>query len=570
MRKIAFIVFMLLLSTAFAEDYVCINSMDGRDVLSGVFYANVKDLPVKFMPVPGGNADIFAAKVGGNHDILLIEGTMPVSSFVESNLVNRNNTVEVYTSSDGGVANLELARRSGADRFIVVDSAFSDGALSVLPYAAMTDSYVIMANKNNIDEVKDIVEDAEQLTIYGLVSSEVESELDEFDPVTIGKGEDKFEDNVDIVEKTMTEFNKDNVIMVQGTFIEEAMANGKQPILMSGKLVPQATYDFVKSKVRNDELTQVMLIGNELVVPIYDMREKMEQEFKDEGLNKTFGIVVKFAQVVPSADTGVLVLDTFPLPAYQPELEIKEIFYNDQNNKVMVSVDNVGEGPAYFSEEVRVKVDGEDYEILGTDEVSLIERGEQLGMEYDLDLSGVSEGNVTAMVLVKYGSSKKSLEQFISQEGPLTTVSYVDTSNVSVQSARYSSDQQVVRVTIRNNGDEAAYVFSKLNLVVGGSEATISGADVREIDAGSLIVEEFPLELTEEDVEANQNVSVMIDYGAREGFLLKKAEYIVPLEAGGDNMLLFLIMGAVALLALLAVAAYFLLGRKKPGKKKAS
>jgi archaellum component FlaF (FlaF/FlaG flagellin family) len=397
----------------------------------------------------------------------------------------------------------------------------------------------------------------------------VKDKLAGHNPEYIGKGEDKFEDNIVMVKRTMEEFSVDNIVIVDGTSLEETVALGEKPILLSGRLVPQETYDFMKREVRANTLVSVMLIGNELVVPIYDMRERMEQEFENEGLNKTFGIIVKFAQVVPSAGTGVLVLDEFPLPSYKPVLVIKDIAYNNQNKRVMVSVDNAGEGPAYFTQEIRVLVDGADYDVFGTEDAKLIERGEQLGTEYELDLSGVPEGNVTAVVIVKFGSSKKNLEEFISSTGPLTTISFTDESDVGVQSARYSPEKSTVMVTIRNNGDDDAYVFSKLKLIVGGAEATISSADVRAMDAGSLIVEEFPLELTEEDLKANKNVSVLIDYGAREGFLLKKAEYIVPLEEeAGLNILLFVVIGGVLLLAVLAAIAYIMLGRKKPLKKK--
>jgi hypothetical protein len=139
-----------LISFSFAEDMVAINSMDGRDVLSGIFYANAMGIPVRFMPVPGGNSDVFAAKVGGNHDILLIEGSLPVSNFVENALRNGNNTVTVYASGNGAATNLDLAVKSGAQSFIIVDSAYSDSALSVLAYAARTKAYVLLADKDNI------------------------------------------------------------------------------------------------------------------------------------------------------------------------------------------------------------------------------------------------------------------------------------------------------------------------------------------------------------------------------------------------------------------------------------
>ncbi|MFH0885428.1 MAG: cell wall-binding repeat-containing protein, partial [Candidatus Micrarchaeota archaeon] len=349
MRLSIIALFMLtLLTFSFAEDMVAVNSMDGRDVLSGIFYANVKGIPVKFMPVPGGNADIFAAKAGSNHDILLIQGSLPVSSLVENALTNKNNTITLYTSTDGGSTNLDLAKKSGATSFIIVDSAYSDSAISVMPYAAKIKAYVLLANKDNIAQIKEIVS-GKRIIIFGLVDQQVKTELASMNPEIIGKGEDKYEDNILIVDKMMREYSINRAIMVDGTFVEDAMIAGDQPILLSGRLVPQATYDFIKQNVRDNKLSGVMLIGNDLVVPIYDMRERMKKEFETEGLNKTFGITVKFAQVIPSAGTGVLTLDTFRMPSYKPDLKILETAYNKDSKKVMVSVDNQGEGAAYYT-----------------------------------------------------------------------------------------------------------------------------------------------------------------------------------------------------------------------------
>jgi hypothetical protein len=564
--RLSFIaLFMLTIFTlSFAEDMVAVNSMDGRDVLSGIFYANVKGIPVKFMPVPGGNADVFAAKVGSNHDIMLIQGSLPVSSFVESALTNKNNTITLYSSTDGGNTNLDLAKKSGATSFIIVDSAYSDSAISVMPYAAKIKAYVLLANKDNIAQIKEIV-GSKKVIIFGLVDQQVKTELASLSPEIIGKGEDKYEDNVLIVSRMMREYTINRALVVDGSFVEDAMTTGDQPIILSGRLVPQVTYDFIKQNVRDNKLTGVMLVGNDLVVPIYDMRERMKAEFQTEGLNKTFGITVKFAQVIPSAGTGVLTLDTFRMPTYKPDLKITETVYNTQSKKVMVSVDNQGEGAAYYTMEVRIKVNGQDFKSFGGDETKLIERGEKQGTEYALDLSGVSEGTVNATVLVKYGSFKKSLEEFTPYEGQLTTISYTDTSNVTVQQARYDSTKKSVLVTIKNSGGETAYVFSKLMVRYGGSPTNISSSGVKELAPGSMLIEEFPLELTQEDLSANKNASVFIDYGGRQGFLLKKAEYIVPLESSGEFPLI-LVGAAFVVLVILAVAAYYF--TKKPEKKR--
>jgi hypothetical protein len=562
--RLAVLFVLLVFATAYAEDYVAVNSMDGRDVLSGIFYANAKGEPVKFMPVPGGDSDTFATKIGTGHSVLLIQSNTPVSGFVANALTANNNTVEVYTSTDAGATNLDLVKRSGADSFIIVDSAYSDSALSVLPYAKYTHSYVIMADKTNIDQVKAMVA-GKKITIYGLVDKEVSDALAPYSPTIIGTGEDQFADNLAINALLMNQSGIKNVIITDGTAMEDSLAAGDQPIILIGSLVPQPTYDFIKQKVRNGQLVQVMLVGNQLVVPVYDMRERIKNELAGEGSAvTTFAIIVKFAQVIPSAGSGVQVLDTFHMPAYQPLLNVSGIVYNQQSGTVMATVGNPGDGAAYFTSEVRVRVDGADFKVFTSNETKIVERGDAAGFQYPVDLSSITEGNVTALVLVKYGLSKNSLDSFISQEGPLETISYVDTTNISVQFAKYDSDNKRLLVTLRNNGGQQAYVSSIVGLLMGGQPTNVTGAGTLSVNPSSLAVEEFPLELSGADLSANNNVSVFINYGGRPGFLVKHSQYSVPLQ-NTANPLIFLIL-PIAIIVVLLAAAYFLFVRK-PAKE---
>jgi hypothetical protein len=561
--QVAFILLMLLV-VAHAQDMVAINSFDGRDVLSGVFYANVKGLPVKFMPSQGGNADVFAAKIGSNHDVLLIQSsTIPVSGFVENALKGKNNTVTVYSSSDGSATNLDLAKKSGASGFIIVGSAYSDSALSVLPYAKLSKYYVILADKDNIAQIKDIVS-GKNVIIFGLVDKEVTEALSSSNPQIIGKGEDRYADNILMADKTMKDYNVNHLIMVDGKFLEESMALGDQPILLSGTIIPQPTYDFIKQNVRNDKLVSIMLLGNNLVVPAYDMRERMKQEFASEGLNKTVGIVVKFAQVIPSANTGVMNLDTFNMPAYTPALNISDVAYNTQSGKIMATVSNIGDGAAYFTMEVRVKVNGNDFKSFPVGDAMLIQKGEQKGQEYSFDMKSVTEGNITALVLVKYGVTKASPESFIQKEGPLASINYVDKSNVSVQAANYNAEKKTLSVTLRNLGQQKAYAFSHVTLNLGGAPATISSAGTKELAPGALVVDEFPLALSDADFAANSQVQINVDYGARQGFLVKKGAFMMPLQKEGtpSGSPMVLVGAGILVILLIALLAYFLMGKK--------
>ena len=115
----------LLVSLANAEDFVAVNSFDGRDVLSGIFYANVKGYPVRFLPSPAHDLSIFLAKVGSNHSVLLVQSAAnPVSILAESEL-RYSNQVELYASQGGAETNLDLILNvieRGTPDLIIVDS----------------------------------------------------------------------------------------------------------------------------------------------------------------------------------------------------------------------------------------------------------------------------------------------------------------------------------------------------------------------------------------------------------------------------------------------------------------
>ncbi len=565
MRKTAlFILFLMLV--AHAEDYVVINSMDGRDVLSGIFYAKVKDYPVRFMPYPGGDADILAAKVGTGHDILLIQSEeQPVSAFVQQALERNNNTIELYTSPDGGTTNLDLAIKSGAKEFFIVDSAFADSALSVMPYANLKDAYIIFSGEYNVDSITDIVADADKVTIYGYVDSAVREALEEFNPETIGRGEDRYEDNVELAGMMMEEYDLNSIIMVEGNFVEEGMVDSQIPIVFSGRLVPTTTYNFVKQKVRNGELTTVYLIGGtQITNAVRNMREQIREEFKAEGVDKDFGIWLRFAQIVPG-QKGMSTLDTFPLPAYIPKLDISEVVYNTATGNIMVTVDNTGYGPAYYLSEVHILVNDVEYAVLGGAEVSLIEQGDTVGIEYPFDISEIEEGEITAVVIVKYGSGRNTLEEYDDYIGELLEVQYVDQSNVTAREARYDSSKEVLFVSLKNNREETAYASPEVTLLIDGSPTKIRGPYNEPIEGNSIVVAEFPISLSSEDIAANEEVTVNLKYGGRPGFLVKEGTFTLSLEKeGGIDLSLVLVILVVVLLLLVI---YIALTRKGKGKR---
>jgi len=183
----------------------------------------------------------------------------------------------------------------------------------------------------------------------------------------------------------------------------------------------------------------------------------------------------------------------------------------------------------------------------------------------------VQEGAVSATALVKYGSSKKSLEGFATSEGKLTAIAYADESNVSVRLAKYDREKQQLSITVKNNGEQAAYFFPRLAFIdESGSQVKVSGPSIREIEPSSLFIEEFPLQLSDAQMGLNKEIQVSVDYGGRRGFLLKNATYVVPLESssqGNIGQLQPMLFGAavafVAFVLLLAAYSFIIKKRNK-------
>lgn len=564
MKKLALLL-LLIFCVAHAENYVVVNSIDGRDVVSGIFYANVKNEPVKFMAYPNGDPEFLALKVGKEKDILLIQSKdRPVSATLKEILKNRGNNIEIYESTDGSKTNLDLAVRSGTKKFIIVDSAYADGALSVMTYAALEGAYVILADKNNVDQVVNVVKNAESITIYGYVDKIVKEKIGQLQNVKItyiGKGEDRYEDNIEISKIVMEKYNITYLYFTEGTFIEEGMVDSKLPFILSGRLVPDVTYNFVKDMVGKDKLKISYLIGGTTITPaIRDMRERIKNEYAQEGMNKSFSIWIRYAQVVPTAGAGgqQTTLDIFPLPAYIPKLAIGEVVYNKEDKNLMVRVDNIGDGPAYFLADIYVKVDGKDYKVFGSDSPQLIEREDKKGLTYSLDLSSIEEGNVSAVVIVKYGSNKKTLEDYTSYTGPLAFIAYIDKTNLSVTKIRYDRNNKTLIVFLKNEKDITAYATTDVELYMGGEKTRLIGPKNVEVPPKSVVPVQIPADLSEDDLKANeQEVTIYVQYGGKTGYLPNKRTFKLPLEYEKFDYMLCIIPAVLVLIVLIAIAYYY-------------
>ena len=118
-------------------------------------------------------------------------------------------------------------------------------------------------------------------------------------------------------------------------------------------------------------------------------------------------------------------------------------------------------------------------------------------------------------------------------------------------------------VSFKNNKAETAYASSDIELIVEGEKVRIQGPRNFEIPPNTMVNLDYYVELTGDDLAANKEVDVHLDYGARAGFLVNSAVYSLPLEYESFPWWLVIL---VVVLLLIAVIVYYFLTRSKKEK----
>ena len=548
-------------SVSAQTDMVVIDSADGKDVYSGIVYANTIDADFRFL-VSTAKKNAFTASLDRtNKNVYLIESKD--NAYVinyKSALEDANFSVSLDVSESGDATNLALARKSPAKKFIVIDDTYGYNAISVVPYASITKSYVLFADKERVDDVYSFLKERnpEDVLIYGYVDSEVKDKLKEFNLEILDK-EDRFDNNIEIVKKYREINPKEQVILTDGTFLELGMLTGDDPIVLLGAdVVPNQVADYIK----DTDIRVGVLVGNLLTQPAGYLRDTLRDKY-----GKNFSVIVRFGKGMPGISGTIETLDMLPLPVFPLKLYVVDANYNDLTKKLEVTYKNNATTFAYFKPTITVNVGGE-RKTMGDEEPVFIAEGESMGREYGLDLSAydVREANVTAKTYVEYGESPRSLEKVVEKEFLIAVISKEDTSALDVESLAYDPDAKQIVLTIKNTGGVKVYFRTQFNLNLAGGARTFKKDEIESLNAGGSIGMMFSgIELSKEDIEANKAVKVLINFGDREAFLTKTLEKKVTLQlpekAQKDNTLL-IVIGLTIIIIIILLFLFYKKGKK--------
>jgi len=534
---IVLIIVLIVLPSAAAAKMVVINSEDWHDVYTGIIYAKLSGLEVHYVAEKTQGLQLAEEVLPKYKDeILLIESEKPIVFGYQSHLERAGFTVEKYTSSDYLETSLYLARRTKANGYIVVDGSLGYDAMSIAPYALLTNSSVIFAESRNIEDIRNFLEQQEKnIILYGRVDREVKELLSPLSSTIINYG-GIYENNVRIVSKFMDIKKTKQVYLTNGEIIESGFFNNEFPLLLIGTdRVPGNVLDFIKeSDVRTG------------VVVGYDLFSNSKQIRDQSGIK----ILLKYGQ---GRNSQLYALDVFPLPKYDPRIEITRVEYNSLNKQLEVTYQNIGN--VYTMVQAlshTIKSNDVVVENIGDENAFFLQENDFKTIIYDVDLTPYLDTEISVDSVVTFGESEVSLTKlFILNEIKVNIVSSEDQSSINIEDVVYNRNTGRFEITLKNTGKKAVYADVEIIDLFIGDEKTTLGGEQQKILPNQKGMFKIKADLQETDFEDNNKVAVEARYGEREDVLLKtvKKQFDFKLKTF-DYQLITLIAIVIIIIAL--------------------
>ena len=530
-----FVIFLLFIPEALAENtiqntIVVINSEKWEDVYSGIIYANLNQLSFDYLVME--QQAVYHSQTFQNYQkaILIESPDNPIVAGYRFDIEDAGPKVEKLPLT--GNLNLELAKLTNATSFILIDPTYPSNGVSVVPYATLTNSYVLFVDKENIDTVVSLLQEkkAQKLLLYGFIDPEAKDKLAglgfSLEEINLG---DKFSNNIELVKKYLLLKPLQQVTFTSGEFMEAQFMKGTQPILFIGeKDIPDALIDFVKGS----EISVAEVVGNELTASA----TKVKRTLASEG--KSFYVFIRFGQgkTLEGAEAikKISSLDLLYLPQAQANLTISSINYNRATQQLEVTYVNPSAIGIYAKSTLKVLDNGTKIKSVGDEEPFFILPGEEKIIGYGLDLSSyepLEEKELTIEVFTQYGEGAKSLSLVLEASRIINITSIADESSLEALKLTYaadlykklipgSSEERTAKLKVKNTGKVKVYYRPTLILSQKGTAQAYAQPEIYALDENRKESIAFKIDL--DGVSLKEQAKVDILYGSRENILAKR------------------------------------------------
>ena len=527
-----------------AQNQVVANSEDWTDVFSSINYASINDAESFFL-ISKEHGQLLPNRLGDGKVLVVESKNDPFIVNYQRSLENQGFEVEELSSGVDNI-NLDLAEKSNAQNFIIIDPSYGYNAISVGPYAALTKAFVIFAEEDNIDDVYDLLTDVEvkDILLYGTIDREVKDQLQEFNPEVINNG-NRFDDNVEIVKKFKSQKEAKQILFTNGEFIENEIATGgkgTEPVLFVGKdQVPKEVLDYVKKS----DIEVGILVGNDLTTTSKILKDAAN-----------INVMIKFGQsgaVRESAFQQVEGLDTFPLPKYTTRVTIADVEYNTADKTLNVIYKNEEETAAHAFTTVEVTADGDKILTTGDEEPIFIDGEDIAAVSYKAELSEFLDTELIASLYTQFGEDVGSLENVVEEIHEISITNRQDECEIKISDVAFNTKTHRFEITIKNLAETTCFADPQLkNLIINDEKTSISYDGSLKLSSNKESVALIKQRMDEVDMLDNEEVTVKIFYGEREDFLVKSLTEQHELRfTSSSNMKMYVAVGVVVIIVLL-------------------
>lgn len=532
-QRISFFLLFIFIIPLAAAEQVVINSDDWRDVFAGMLYASITGSKGHFVFEKTQGIQLLQVLDASDKDIFYVKGKQPLISGMDSALSSRDFSVETYNAREEKTA-LDLARKASVTNFIIVDDIYGYNAISAAPYAVATKSFVLFANRDNINDVADVLSQVsiDKIIILGKVDAEVLEELDSLNPIIINHG-NKFDDNLEIVERFLDINQVNQVSFTSGDRIEASLVDGAFPVLLVGSSrIPDKVMDFLK---RNDNIAVGVFIGAEGAELARTIR-------KEVGIR----VLIKFAKGITSggSDQTLYALDTFLIPTHEGIVDIYDARYNLVTKQLEMVYENPTNVPVYalatthdiFSNDELIISTGDEEEVF-------LDKKERKTVIYDVDLIAHADEDVKIRSHVIFGETPGALEKVLFKNTSVSFIEIEDDSLIQLKKIVYNKYKQQFEIDVENLKEDKVYVKPHIiDISIARSLEDLAGE--QQIIEGTKTITVDAL-LTDRDLAKNKIIHIVLFYGSREDALIKTLKEDRELIVVTSGYIIYIIAGAV-------------------------
>ena len=314
-----------------AAPLVMVNSQSWEDVVAGSAYASANGYEYAFILTPGhGNYManfLLSTNEGG---VMYFEGASPVSTDFGASIAKLGARVTSVKDSDLAAF---FAAKAPKDTAIVVGKEIGAEALSIAPYAALSNSALLFTDASGADKAfLSAKSNYKNVIVYGSIASSIKST----GAATIINSGSIYSDNAIAAKMAygmLGASSQKQAALVSGRTFEKTMVSSAYPIILLGQ--SEVSGDAVKLLADNAKNGIVFQGDSDIVDAVASVKSAS-------------GISV-FAKLGEgySGDAQVKDLAVMPIPYRAVDIELSGLAYDSGKKSFVIDVKNKGATPAF-------------------------------------------------------------------------------------------------------------------------------------------------------------------------------------------------------------------------------